>query len=76
MSRSISQHRLSVSFIALTAVAIVSVLNRFQPLFALLYGVILSIWFPHVLKEDIKGSTIALKVVSIAIIFVGLWFIR
>jgi uncharacterized membrane protein len=68
--------RLSVSYaFALAAVALVSVLNGFQPLFALLYGVILSLWFPRILKEDIKGSTIALKVVSIALIFVGLWFV-
>lgn len=62
--------------IALAPVALVSVLGSFNPFFALVYGIILSIWFPQILKEDIRKSTIFLKIIAIALIFAGVWFIN
>ena len=62
--------------IALAPVSLVSVLGGFNPFFALVYGVILSIWFPQIIKEDIQKSTIFLKILAIALIFGGVWFIN
>lgn len=60
----------------LTAVPLVSVLGGLQPLFVFLLGLVLSIWFPHVIKEDISRQTIALKIIAIMLVFVGMWFIN
>jgi len=68
--------RLSVSYAtSLAPVALVSVMNGFQPLFVLINGLILSIWFPHILKEDIQKSVVGIKLFAIALIFSGLYFI-
>lgn len=58
------------------AVSLAAALNGFQPLVVLIYGVILSIWFPNIIKEDIKKSTIFVKIIAIAIIFAGVLFIN
>lgn len=64
-------------YFALTILSagMVSVLGGFQPLFALLYGLILSIWFPKILKEVISKENIGIKVFSIITIFIGLYLI-
>lgn len=61
--------------ISLIPVGIVSILAGFQPLFVLVFGVILSLWFPYVLKEVITKKTLGLKFVSILIIIFGSYFI-
>ncbi|KKU91316.1 MAG: hypothetical protein UY23_C0002G0055 [Candidatus Jorgensenbacteria bacterium GW2011_GWA1_48_11] len=58
------------------AVALASALNGFMPFFSLIYGLILSVWFPYIVKEDIRKSTFLLKLSAIALIFVGVWFIN
>jgi len=64
-------------YFALTilSVSFVSVLEGFQPLFALLFGLILSIWFPHLLEEVISKKNVGLKVVAIVLIFSGLYLL-
>jgi drug/metabolite transporter (DMT)-like permease len=57
--------------ISLISVGIVSILAGMQPLFVLIYGIILSIWFPQVLKEVVTKKTIGLKFASILIIILG-----
>jgi drug/metabolite transporter (DMT)-like permease len=66
-----------ILFYALTLIpaSIASVLMGFQPLFLLILGVILSLWFPHVIKEVITKKTIGLKLGATLGIFVGLYFI-
>ena len=66
-----------ILFYALTLIpaSIASVLMGFQPLFLLLLGVGLSVWFPHIIKEVVTKKTIGLKLGATAGIFVGLYFI-
>ena len=52
--------------------ALVSVVGGIQPLFALITGVVMSIWFPEIIREDIKRGTLLLKLSAIAVILVGL----
>ncbi len=56
----------SVGFI--TLVRTLSSLNAF---FVLLFTIIISLFLPKILKEEINKSTIALKLLSIVLIFVG-----
>jgi len=60
---------------SLISVSIVNVLGGFQPVFVLIYGIILSLWFPQILKEVVSKKIIVQKIVSIAIIITGLYFI-
>ncbi len=62
--------------IALAAVSIVTVLGGFQPFFLLGFGLILSRWFPNVIKEDVQKKTVVLKLAAIILIFAGVWFIN
>jgi drug/metabolite transporter (DMT)-like permease len=61
--------------ISLISVGLVSILAGLQPLFTLIYGIILSIWFPHIIKEVITKKTLGLKFTAIVIIIVGSYFI-
>ena len=61
--------------ISLIPVGIVSVLAGFQPLFVLIYGIVLSFWFPKIIKEIINKKILAQKVISIVLMIVGLYFI-
>lgn len=57
--------------ILLGSVALVSVIGGVQPFFVLVYGLILSIWFPSIIKEDIQKNTILIKALAILLIFIG-----
>ena len=61
--------------IALASVSLVTVLGGFQPFFLLGFGLILSRWFPGIVKEDIQKSTVILKLIAIILIFAGVWFV-
>lgn len=61
--------------ITLAPVALVSVVQGIQPLFLLLYGFILTLWFPHIIKEDIRKETIGVKLFSLVLLFIGIYFI-
>lgn len=61
--------------ISLISVGLVSVLAGFQPLFTLIYGIILSLWFPYIVKEVITKKTLGLKLASILMIILGSYFI-
>lgn len=67
---------LSASFaFSLAPVALVSVLTGTQSFFVLLFAIILSLKFPHILSEDLRRNTLLLKTASIILIFLGLVFI-
>jgi hypothetical protein len=51
--------------------AIVSVLNGFQPLFLFIYGLIITIFLPSLGKENISRKQIIHKIIAIIVIFVG-----
>ena len=61
--------------ISLIPVGLVSVIGSLESLFVLIYGMILSIWFPKVLKEAIIKKTLGLKLVSVLMIIIGSYFI-
>lgn len=61
--------------LSLAPVALVMVISGIQPFIVLLFGIILSVWFPHIIKEDIKKSTITLKISALCMIFIGIIFI-
>jgi len=52
-------------------VTLVIALSSLQPFFVLLFALILSIFSPQILKEEISGSAVLLKLVGIALIFIG-----
>ena len=65
--------RLALSYAyALAPAAIVSVVSGIQPLFILLYGVFLSIFFPDIIREDIRRSVVGLKLFAIVFTLLGL----
>ncbi len=61
---------------ALAPVSLVSVAGQTQPFFSLIYGLVLSLWFPRILAEDIRRRTLVLKLVCMLLIFAGLWLIN
>src|SRR3989344_4186635 len=56
-------------------VTLVSVFRGFQSLLVLVYAVLLSIWLPKILKEELSKSVIGIKVVAILLMSVGLYLI-
>lgn len=60
----------------LTPITITWIVNGFQPLFVFIYGVILTVFFPHISKEKIGGKHLAQKLVSILIMFVGAYLLN
>lgn len=57
--------------IMLGSVSLVSVLGGSGPFFTFFYGLILSVWFPKVIKEDISRSVLLIKLSAICLIFAG-----
>lgn len=60
---------------SLIPASLVSALVGTQSLFALLYGIILSLYAPNIAKEVLSKQNIGTKVVSIVGMFIGLYFI-
>ena len=59
----------------LAPTALVTAIGSTQPVFAILTGIVLSLWFPHILREDISKKNLIKKTISISIIFIGVYFI-
>lgn len=57
-------------------VSLVSALGGLNPFFVLIFGFILSIWLPNIVKEDITRTTIFSKAIAIIFMICGLWFIN
>ena len=60
----------SIGFITL-----VNALSSIQPFFVLLFATILSVFYPRILKEEFSKQTVLLKLVAIAIMFLGAWLV-
>jgi len=56
-------------------VSLIAALQATQPFFVLLYVTIISIFAPKILKEEIKGSVILLKIIAIVCMFIGAYLI-
>jgi len=52
-------------------VSIVSVIGNMRGLFVLLYTVLLSMWFPYLLKENIKRSVFYHKLIAMILLLIG-----
>lgn len=59
----------------LAPVALVTVINGLQPFFILMYGLLLTIVAPNIIKEDISKKVLFKKFISILIIFLGIYLI-
>ena len=60
---------------SLIPVSMVSILYGFQPLFLIIFGSILSIWFPYLIKEVLSKETIVVKIFATLLIVGGLYFV-
>ena len=56
---------------AVSYVTLVNALSSVQPFFVLLFVVILSIFYPKILKEEIGKSTVLLKFIAVVLMFIG-----
>lgn len=56
-------------------VTLISVLRGFQSVFVLIFAVLLSIWLPKILKEELSKSVLGIKIVAIFLMFLGLYLI-
>jgi len=55
--------------------SLVSAATSFEPLFVFIFAVLLSLFVPQVLKEDLGRSAIITKVLAVVLIVVGAWLI-
>jgi len=62
-----------VAFSLAPVIALVNVVNGVQPLFVLLLGVSLTLWFPHVVREEIGKGILLVKAASILLLFAGVF---
>ena len=56
-------------------VSLVSALSGLQHFFVFVYMLVLSVFVPKILKEEIGREVIALKISAIALMFVGTWLV-
>ena len=59
----------------LAPVALVLLVNSFQPLFVFIIGILLTLFFPKIARESIELKQIFQKVIGIGIILIGSYFI-
>lgn len=63
---------LSATFaVSIGCITLVDALSYVQPFFVLMFTIILSIFFPSILKEKVKKSIVLTKLLAIILIFIG-----
>jgi drug/metabolite transporter (DMT)-like permease len=55
----------------LVPVTLVWIVNGLQPLFIFVYGIILTVFFPRIIKEDISKYSLLQKLIALVIMFIG-----
>lgn len=77
ISESFTVSAVILFFVALSLgfVSLVSAFTSLQPFFVLVYTIILSMFLPGILKEEITKQTIFLKFVAVVLIFLGTYLI-
>jgi uncharacterized membrane protein len=65
----------SLIAMSLGYISLVSALSGLQHFFVFIYMLLLSLFVPTILKEDTGRSVVVLKIVAIALMFVGTWLI-
>jgi len=69
--------KLAMNFATLLApLALVWIVNGFQPFFVLAYGVILTLFFPHSGTESLAKKHMTQKIFAIVIMFVGTYLLN
>ncbi len=58
--------------ITMAPVALVTVFGGLQSFFVLVEMIILSVWFPHILQENISKHILLQKILSLILIFIGI----
>lgn len=56
-------------------VSLISVFRGFQSVFVLIYAVLLSIWLPKMLKEELNKRILGIKAIAIFLMVIGLYLI-
>ncbi len=59
----------------LVPVSLVAIVDSTQPAFVLFYGVLLTLFLPKLIKEDISFGNLLKKVVSLALLFSGVYLV-
>lgn len=69
--------KLSFNFASLlTPITLTWIVDGFQPFFVFAYGVILTVFFPHINKENISTKHLAHKILAITIMLIGTFLIK
>lgn len=55
--------------------SLISVLRGFQSIFVFIFSLVLSIWLPKILKEELVSGVLLTKAIAISLMLVGLFFI-
>lgn len=68
---------LAMNFAVLIApLALVWVVNGFQPFFVFVYGLLLTIFFPKIVQEDIRTNVLVQKAFFIVLMFIGTYLLQ
>ncbi len=59
----------------LAPLALVLVVDSYRPLFVFAIGVVLTVFLPHVAKEDLSKKMLAQKIVAIAVMIIGTYLL-
>jgi uncharacterized membrane protein len=65
----------SLVALSLVEAPLASAFFGLQPFYVFFYILFLSLFLPKILKEDISKTSVSLKIVAIALMFVGTWLI-
>lgn len=61
--------------VLLAPVSLVTAVNGLQPLFVFIFGIILTLFVPHLTKESLEKNDIAQKILAIGIITAGIYLL-
>lgn len=61
---------------AIGFVTLVNALSSIQPFFVLIFTIGLSLFYPHILKEELTKSRVILKFIAIILMFIGILLIK
>ncbi len=68
--------KLAANFASLLApLVLVWVVNGLQPMFVLIYGIIITLFMPHLGKEDLSLHNVIKKVIAMIVIFIGIYLL-
>ena len=61
--------------ILLAPLAVVQTTEAYQPLFVFVFGSLMAMLFPRLIKEDLSRITLLQKTIGVAIVFIGSYFL-